>query len=219
MKNPHQKQKIADEYIRLDFTWNEPFEVSLDNIEKGLSTGSMNHVIHGVDTSRQNGTRIGIVTEMEQVTSPEVTAFEDEIRQAALTNGDPRSGDLHTDPGEPNTTCVSAVTVGGSSTNANHSSTIASTQPAIHYAIHDSSCPQAVTPHTLEEFGRNELNKRVDVQSAGTGFNVMIRSATITTENAHAMKQHIVSTENIPHAAVITVYTCPQSGELPEPKP
>lgn len=219
MTTPHSKENTVNQFIRLDFKWNDRFERSSREVTNGLNSSNigMNHVIHSADVNTSDGAQVGVITSMEQVLSSEVTAFGDAIRQAAMFGSNPQTGDIFEDPGEPSSIHASSVVLGPSS--EENTSMVSATHPAIHYAIHDSTAPSKVTAQDLESFARDTFDTKLDVQIAGSGFNVMIREATVTTDDAHAIKKHIIEHENIPHASVKTLYVCPQSSELPEPFP
>lgn len=211
----------ADTHIRLDFVWEttalSPRETSTgryNGVSQTMSNGSLSHLLSNVTVEHDSNTvTASVTTTKTQVVENEVTAFEDELRQAMMTT---RNG---TDPGEASEIHVSAVHMRTAVTDNTVTQGIA-THPALHYAIRASGAPNTLTAATLETAIRQHQNiegKRVDVTETMSGFNVHVRESTITRSEARTIRTIIMEKENVKRPETHLVYTSLTSGELPEP--
>lgn len=206
---PTQTNQLADEYIRLDFIWNDQFSGKPNRIKGAIKNGDMDDLLYTVSYDELMGdqTNIGIVTTKEEVVNAEITAYENEIRSAFREYANANIG-------ESNTVVASAVVLGKERQRSHRR--VRASHPAVHFAINTPNYPDVVTETVLEEYTRSALEKRIDITRAGSGFNMRVREPTISKKEVDGIAGHIVETENSHHQLVRPVYTAPQSGKLPK---
>lgn len=199
---------MADTCVRLDFIWETPYTGKFNRVAGGVKTGSMQHCIYNVAAElRDNAVHIGIVTTLESINDTDMSEFESECRRemnAHLDVDDEWAGtcdELH----------VSAVYLG----EAEDARPIRSTHPRVHFSINERGCPNTVDAEVIEKHIRKTFQKRVDVERAGNGFNLLFREPTVTQSAVNEIKQFIVEKENVRQQSIATVFIAPESTELP----
>lgn len=206
-----QTAEMADEYIRLDFVWEDHFEDDSEwlgsKVENEIMNNSLSHMIYNVSIKQHFGDiQVGIVTTESEVVEQEVTTYMDEIRRVINKHLDRDSS-----PGESDRVFVSAVTLG----KKEGARPVRSTHPSIKYSLNQSKYPENITGYELEKTARSEINKKVDVVESSKGFNMWVREPGITQVEARRVRDIIIEREDgILKQPIRIVYTAPQSEHL-----